>query len=167
MGSCGLKPLTTLDMTINKNTFTGEFSYSLDAKGRVNIPAKFRNVLTADNEQSFVITRGMDPCVWVYPVTIWQSIEDELRKLSSLSRINRSFVRSTVRYASSVQYDKQGRIAITPNLIEYAQLEKEALIVGMVNKLEIWNPKLLNSVDKESQKIDSSEFDELANQIIL
>ena len=144
-------------MTINKNTFTGEFSYSLDAKGRVNIPAKFRNVLTADNDQSFVITRGMDPCVWVYPVTIWQSIEDELRKLSSLSKINRSFVRSTVRYASSVQYDKQGRIAITPNLIKYAQLEKEALIVGMVNKLEIWNPKLLDSVDKESQKIDSSE----------
>ena len=104
-------------MTLNQNTFTGEFSYSLDAKGRVNIPAKFRNGLSTDNEQSFVITRGMDPCVWVYPVTIWQSIEDELRRLSSLSRINRSFVRSTVRYASTVQHDKQGRIAITPNLI--------------------------------------------------
>ena len=154
-------------MTINQNTFTGEFSYSLDIKGRVNIPAKFRNVLTSANEQSFVITRGMDPCVWVYPVTVWQSIESELRKLSSLSRINRSFVRSTVRYASSVQYDKQGRIAITPNLIEYAQLGKEALIIGMVNKIEIWNPKSLDSVDQESHKIDSSEFDELANQIIL
>ena len=109
----------------------------------------------------------MDPCVWVYPVTVWQSIESELRKLSSLSRINRSFVRSTVRYASSVQYDKQGRIAITPNLIEYAQLGKEALIIGMVNKIEIWNPKSLDSVDQESHKIDSSKFDELANQIIL
>jgi MraZ protein len=72
-----------------------------------------------------------------------------------------------VRYASSVQYDKQGRIAISPNLIEYAQLEKEVLILGMVNKIEIWNPKLLDSVDKNSQEIDSSQFDELANQIIL
>jgi MraZ protein len=154
-------------MTINQNTFTGEYSYSLDTKGRVNIPAKFRSVLSAENEQSFVITRGMDPCVWVYPIIVWQSIEDELRKLSSLSQVNRSFVRSTVRYASSVQYDKQGRIAISPNLIEYAQLEKEVLILGMVNKIEIWNPKLLDSVDKNSQKIDSSQFDELANQIIL
>jgi len=109
----------------------------------------------------------MDPCVWVYPIIVWQSIEDELRKLSSLSQVNRSFVRSTVRYASSVQYDKQGRIAISPNLIEYAQLEKEVLILGMVNKIEIWNPKLLDSVDKNSQEIDSSQFDELANQIIL
>ena len=154
-------------MTLNQNTFTGEFSYSLDTKGRVNIPAKFRNGLSADNEQSFVITRGMDPCVWVYPVTIWQSIEDELRKLSSLSRINRSFVRSTVRYASTVQHDKQGRIAITPNLIEYAELSKDALIIGMVNKIEIWNPTLLDATDKASLEIESSEFDELANQIIL
>ena len=154
-------------MTLNQNTFTGEFSYSLDAKGRVNIPAKFRNGLSTDNEQSFVITRGMDPCVWVYPVTIWQSIEDELRKLSSLSRINRSFVRGTVRYASTVQHDKQGRIAITPNLIEYAELSKDVLIIGMVNKIEIWNPTLLDATDKASLEIESSEFDELANQIIL
>jgi len=154
-------------MTINQNTFTGEYSYALDAKGRVNIPAKFRNVLTADNDQTFVITRGMDPCVWVYPIIVWQSIEDELRKLSSLSQVNRSFVRSTVRYASSVQYDKQGRIAVSSNLIQYADLEKEVLILGMVNKIEIWNPDILDSVDKQSQEIDSSQFDELANQIIL
>ena len=154
-------------MTLNQNTFTGEYSYALDAKGRVNIPAKFRNVLTADNGQSFVITRGMDPCVWVYPIIVWQSIEDELRKLSSLSQVNRSFVRSTVRYASSVQYDKQGRIALSSNLIQYGDLEKEVLILGMVNKIEIWNPDILDSVDKQSQEIDSSQFDELANQIIL
>lgn len=154
-------------MTLNQNTFTGEYSYALDAKGRVNMPAKFRNVLTADNDQSFVITRGMDPCVWVYPIIVWQSIEDELRKLSSLSQVNRSFVRSTVRYASSVQYDKQGRIAVSSNLIQYADLRKEVLILGMVNKIEIWNPDILDSVDKQSQKIDSSQFDELANQIIL
>ena len=154
-------------MTLNQNTFTGEYSYALDAKGRVNIPAKFRNVLTANNDQSFVITRGMDPCVWVYPIIVWQSIEDELRKLSSLSQVNRSFVRSTVRYASSVQYDKQGRIAVSSNLIQYGDSGKEVLSLGMVNKIEICNHDILDSVDKQSQKIDSSQFDELANQIIL
>ena len=154
-------------MTLNKNTFTGEFSYSLDSKGRLNIPAKFRNVLSKENRSSFVITKGMDPCIWVYPVGIWQNIEDELKKLSSLSRVNRSFVRSTVRYTSTVNYDKQGRIAITQNLIDYANLKKEVLIIGMVNKIEIWNPKLLSNAEKEFHQIKSSEFDELANQIIL
>jgi MraZ protein len=154
-------------MTINKNTFTGEFSYSLDSKGRLNIPARFRNVLSKENQRSFVITRGMDTCVWVYPLEIWLTIEDELRKLSSLSRINRSFVRSTVRYASSVQYDKQGRIPLSQNLINYAKLKKDALIIGMVNKIEIWNPKLLGTAEKDFNEIKSSEFDELANQIIL
>jgi len=76
-------------------------------------------------------------------------------------------VRGTVRYASTVQHDKQGRIAITPNLIEYAELSKDALIIGMVNKIEIWNPTLLDATDKASLEIESSEFDELANQIIL
>ena len=156
-----------LGMTINNNTFTGEHSYSLDLKGRINIPAKFRNVLSDDNEKSFVITKGMDYCIWVYPIIVWQNIESELKKLSSLSNINRSFVRNTVRYASKVKYDKQGRIAITPNLIKYANLTKETLIIGMVNKIEIWNPSLLAKADKESQKIDSSQFDELADKIIL
>jgi MraZ protein len=109
----------------------------------------------------------MDTCVWVYPLEIWLTIEDELRKLSSLSRINRSFVRSTVRYASSVQYDKQGRIPLSQNLINYAKLKKDALIIGMVNKIEIWNPKLLRTAEKDFNEIKSSEFDELAYQIIL
>ena len=154
-------------MTLNHNTFTGEFSYSLDTKGRLNIPAKFRNVLSKKNKNSFVITKGMDPCIWIYPVIVWQNIEDELKKLSSLSRVNRSFVRSTVRYTSAVKYDKQGRIAISQNLIDYAKLKKEVLIIGMVNKIEVWNPNLLSNAEKEFNEIKSSEFDELANQIIL
>ena len=154
-------------MTLNQNTFTGEFSYSLDNKGRLNIPAKFRNVLSKKNKNSFVITKGMDPCIWIYPVVVWQNIEDELKKLSSLSRVNRSFVRSTVRYTSAVKYDKQGRIAISQNLIDYAKLKKEVLIIGMVNKIEVWNPNLLLNAEKEFNEIKSSEFDELANQIIL
>ena len=154
-------------MTLNQNTFTGEFSYSLDSKGRLNIPSKFRNVVSKKNKNSFVITKGMDPCIWIYPVIVWQNIEDELKKLSSLSRVNRSFVRSTVRYTSAVKYDKQGRIAISQNLIDYAKLKKEVLIIGMVNKIEVWNPNLLLNAEKEFNEIKSSEFDELANQIIL
>ncbi|MFQ6612096.1 MAG: division/cell wall cluster transcriptional repressor MraZ [Fidelibacterota bacterium] len=154
-------------MTVNQNTFTGEFAYSIDAKGRVNIPAKFRQVLSADNEQTFVVTKGLDPCVWVYPAIIWKSIEDGLKHLSSISATNRAFIRNTVRYASAVQYDKQGRIPVTPFLIKHAQLDKEVVIIGMVNKIEIWNPATLNQFERQAQDIDPETYDDLANQIIL
>jgi MraZ protein len=154
-------------MTQKKNTFTGEFLYSIDLKGRVNIPAKFRQVLSDDNEQTFVVTRGIDPCVWVYPITVWQSIEDELKKLSSLSAVNRTFVRQTARHATITTYDKQGRIQIPTTLIQYAGLEKEVLIIGMINKIEIWNPDRLRVVDEQNLGIDPSAYDELANKIII
>jgi len=154
-------------MTLTNNTFTGEYAYSLDSKGRVNIPAKFRQVLSEDNENTFVIARGMDPCIWVYPLAQWKEIETNLRSLSSLSKIHRTFVRNTARYASPSTYDKQGRITLTPSLIEYAGLEKDALIIGMVNKMEIWNPVQMDKTDKETIKIDPAAYDELAEKIIL
>ena len=154
-------------MTTNLNTFTGEFSYTVDAKGRVNIPSKFRKVLSVDNEDTFVITRGMDPCVWVYPIVVWQNIENDLKNLSSLSAINRTFVRNTVRYATPLTYDGQGRIQLTNTLINYAELGKKTLIIGMVNKIEIWNPDRLKEIDKKNMKIDSTAYDDLAEKIII
>ena len=154
-------------MTLTNNTFTGEYAYSLDSKGRVNIPAKFRQVLSEDNENTFVIARGMDPCIWVYPLAQWKEIETNLRSLSSLSKIHRTFVRNTARYASPSTYDKQGRITLTPSLIEYAGLEKDALIIGVVSKMEIWNPVQMDKTDKETIKIDPAAYDELAEKIIV
>ena len=154
-------------MTLTKNTFIGEYSYSLDTKGRVNVPAKFRQSLSKDNESTFVITRGMDCCIYVYPLSQWKKIEDSLREISSLSKIHRTFVRSTARYASSSTYDKQGRITLTPSLIEYAKIKKEVLIIGMVNKMEIWNPKQLEETEEQSIAINQTEYDELAEKIIL
>lgn len=154
-------------MTINQDTFTGEFSYTIDSKGRVNIPAKFRQCLAPENDHTFVITRGMDPCIWVYPFSAWQVIEDDLKDLSAISSINRSFIRSTARYATTVVFDKQGRIILSSKLMDYAKLKKDALIIGMVNKIEIWDPKMLAKVDKQNLEMDSSEYDELADRIIL
>lgn len=154
-------------MTINQDTFTGEYAYTIDSKGRVNIPAKFRQSLAPENNSAFVITRGMDPCIWVYPLVAWQLIEDELKNLSAISSVNRSFIRSTVRYASSVTYDKQGRIILSSNLLDYAKIKKEVLIIGMVNKIEIWNPSLLEKIDKQNLELDTSKYDELANRITL
>ena len=154
-------------MTLTNNTFIGEYAYSLDSKGRVNVPAKFRQSLSEDNENTFVITRGVDPCIWVYPLSHWKEIESNLRNLSSISKIHRTFVRNTARYASPSTYDKQGRITLTPSLIEYADLDKDALIIGMINKMEIWNPDRLDETDLENMEIDPAAYDDLADKIIL
>ena len=155
------------DMTLTDNTFIGEYAYSLDSKGRVNIPAKFRQSLSADSQNTFVITRGLDPCIWVYPLEQWKEIENNLRNLSSVKNIHRTFVRDTARYASPSTYDKQGRITLTPSLTEYAVLEKDVLIIGMINKIEIWNPNTLKMVDQQNLEIEPDAYDDLADKIIL
>ena len=155
------------DMTLTDNTFIGEYTYSLDSKGRVNIPAKFRQSLSTDSQNTFVITRGLDPCIWVYPLEQWKEIETNLRNLSSVKNIHRTFVRDTARYASPSTYDKQGRVTLTPSLIEYASLEKDVLIIGMINKIEIWNPNTLKIVDQQNLEIEPDAYDDLADKIIL
>ena len=155
------------NMTITKNTFIGEYHYSLDSKGRVNIPAKFRQSLSKDNKNTFIATRGQDPCIWVYPLTEWKKIELGLRNLSSVSGIHRTFVRQIARSATPSTCDKQGRIMINPSLISYSGIKKEALIIGMINKIEIWNFDILKKVDKENLNNDKNEFDMLSDKIVL
>jgi len=154
-------------MTITKNTFIGEYNYSLDSKGRVNIPAKFRQSLSKDNKNTFIATRGQDPCIWIYPLAEWKKIELELRNLSSVSGIHRTFVRQIARSATPSTCDKQGRIMINPSLISYASIDKEALIIGMINKIEIWNVDILDKVDKENLNNEKNEFDMLVDKIVL
>ena len=154
-------------MTLTSNTFIGEYKYSLDSKGRINIPAKFRQSLSEDNEGTFIATRGQDPCIWIYPIKEWKKIEDELRKLSSISGIHRTFIRQIARSATPSTCDKQGRIMISPSLLSYASLNKETLILGMINKIEIWNPKILDKVDKNNINADPNEFNSLAEKIVI
>ena len=146
-------------------SFTGEYSNSLDQKNRLNIPAKFRKVLDPVNDRTFVLTRGFDPCLTLYPLEDWSQVEDQLRKLSSIKGRHRSFVRSITRYATSVQYDSQGRIQIPDALLTYSNISKEASVIGMINKIEIWDPLILSSQDASEAEVDKTDFDDLANEI--
>lgn len=154
-------------MTLSKNTFIGEFSYTIDTKGRLNIPSKFRQSLSKDNKNTFVIARGLDQCIWVYPLIEWKQIEKNLRDLSSLSITHRRFIRNTARYATPSTYDKQGRVMLNSSLIEFAGLDKDVLIIGMINKMEIWNPNILEEMEKKQSKIEPETYEELSNKIIL
>ena len=97
----------------------------------------------------------------------WKKIEDELRKLSSVSGIHRTFVRQIARSATPSTCDKQGRIMISPSLISYSSLSREVLIIGMINKIEIWNPDILEKVDKNNINNDPNEFNALSDKIVL
>ena len=148
-----------------KNTlyqsFTGEYNNSLDGKNRLNIPAKFRKALDPVNDKTFVITRGFDACIVLYPLYQWNKVEKELASLSSIRNMNRKFVRSIVRFASYVQYDKQGRVVVPENLKKFASIDRDVIIIGMINKIEIWNPSTIDDEDN----IANDSFDELANDI--
>ena len=146
-------------------SFTGEYYNSLDQKNRLNIPAKFRKVLDPVNDRTFVLTRGFDQCLVLYPLEDWSQVEAQLRKLSSIRGKHRNFVRSVTRYATAVQYDGQGRIQIPDTLLGYSGIEKEAAVIGMINKIELWDPSTLSKQDAREDDIADKDFDDLANEI--
>ena len=146
-------------------SFTGEYYNSLDQKNRLNIPAKFRKVLDPVNDRTFVLTRGFDQCLVLYPLEDWSQVEAQLSKLSSIRGKHRSFVRSVTRYAISVQYDSQGRIQIPDTLLSYSSIKKEATVIGMIKKIELWDPSILSQQDIREDDIADKDFDDLANEI--
>lgn len=115
--------------------FMGEYHHSLDEKGRIIIPSKFREELG----DSFVLTRGLENCLFVYAMEEWNKIVDNLKKLPFTKKDARNFTRFFLSGATIVELDKQGRINITSPLVSYANLEKECVIVGVNDRIEIWS----------------------------
>ena len=145
-------------------TFTGQFSFNIDSKNRINIPAPLRKQFSNKDKKTFVVTRGIDSCAWIYPITEWKKIQNELQQLSSLSKTNRIFLRNHLRHANILKYDSQGRFVLPQSLIEYASIKKDITIIGVLNKIEIWNTKLLNEIDK-SDNINDQSYDQLSERV--
>ena len=110
------------------------------------------------------MTRGIDSCAWIYPITEWKKIQSELQQLSSLSKTNRIFLRNHLRHANILKYDIQGRFVLPQSLIEYASIKKDITIIGVLNKIEIWNTKLLNEIDK-SDNVNDQSYDQLSERV--
>ena len=115
--------------------FLGEYQHSLDAKGRIILPSKFRALLA----DGYVLTRGIDKCLAVYPTNEWESVSTRLRETSQSNRGARDFLR--IWYASAVEEepDKQGRISVPEHLRDYAGLEREVTVTGRGEFAEIWS----------------------------
>ena len=113
----------------------GEYSHTLDLKGRVIIPAKFRE----DLGNSFIVTKGLDNSLFVYSKEEWQKFEEKLKALPMTNVATRNFVRFFFSGATECELDKQGRINLPQNLIEYASLNKDICIIGVSTRVEIWD----------------------------
>ncbi|MCF0132171.1 MAG: division/cell wall cluster transcriptional repressor MraZ [Pseudobutyrivibrio sp.] len=115
--------------------FMGEYSHNIDAKNRLIMPAKFREQLG----DKFIATKGLDGCLFVYPVSEWETIEAKFREIPLTTKDARKFLRFFFAGAAECEIDKQGRVLIPPTLKEYAHLEKEVVSVGVLNRVEIWS----------------------------
>ena len=115
--------------------FMGEYNHSIDAKGRVIVPSKFRELLG----EHFIVTKGLDGCLWVYSDDEWEKFSDKLRSLPVANSDARKFSRFFLAGATDVETDKQGRILLPTNLREYGGLEKDISMVGVGNRVEIWD----------------------------
>jgi len=123
------------------SSFKGSYEYSVDAKGRVNIPAKLRKYVSPEANETFVITRGYERCLYLYPLDEWGTLEQSIRQLSSSNAQHRLFTRTLLQYATECQLDAQSRISVPKELLQFAGLEDQVLILGVLEHIEIWNPK--------------------------
>ncbi|WP_442899629.1 division/cell wall cluster transcriptional repressor MraZ [Eubacterium sp.] len=128
----------------------GEYSYAVDNKGRVIIPPKFRDFL----EESFIITKGLDGCLFVFPKNEWQLFEKKLMELPLADRDARMFTRFFFAGAAECTLDKQGRVMLPAVLRQFADLQKTAVVVGVTNRIEIWDEAKWQSCTD----IDATDF---------
>lgn len=135
--------------------FMGEYNHTLDAKGRLIVPSKFREQLGDE----FVVTKGLDGCLFVYPLSEWSKIEEKFRDIPLTTKDARKFARFFFAGAASCELDKQGR-ALIPNVLrEYASIGKEVVSVGVLNRVEIWDK------DKWQENNSYDDMDEIAEHM--
>lgn len=137
--------------------FIGEFNHTVDVKGRINIPAKFREQLN----ETFFITKGLDECLFVFPEDEWRMFEDKLKGLPLTNKSARAFVRLFFAGATECSFDKQGRIIVPGNLREYAHLEKDVKVIGVGTRVEVWSNQTWESYSNP----ENISYDEIAEQM--
>lgn len=138
--------------------FMGEYRHNVDTKGRLIIPAKFREGLG----DTFVLTRGLDRCLFGYPMNEWRLIEEKIKALPVTKKDARAFARFFFSGATECEIDKQGRINIPRSLLEYGKIEKETVIVGVSNRIEIWSETIWDEYFAASEE----SFNEIAENLI-
>lgn len=139
--------------------FIGEYQHSLDEKGRVIVPSKYRDQLG----ESFVLTKGLDGCLFIYTLPEWSTFEQKLKNLPLTNTNARKFVRFFLSGAVECVTDKQGRILIPSSLRVYSDIEKDIVFIGMSNRIEVWSLDKWNAYNNEDIDVEllASQMEEL------
>lgn len=141
-----------------KAMFMGEYQHSIDAKGRLAVPAKFREALG----EKFIATKGLDNCLFVYPMEEWKVMEQKLKALPFTKADARAFVRFFFSGAIECELDKQGRILLPANLRDYGQLDKDVVVIGVSTRVEIWSKDNWSKYSTEA----GEAYEEIAEKIV-
>ncbi|MGY4689725.1 division/cell wall cluster transcriptional repressor MraZ [Salibacterium sp. K-3] len=138
--------------------FMGEHHHNVDDKGRMIIPSRFREGLG----ETFVITRGMDECLFIYPMEEWERLESRLKSLPFTKKDARAFTRFFFSGAAECELDKQGRVSIPSTLRRYAEIHKECVVIGVSTRVEIWSRDKWEDYFEESRE----SFSDIAENIV-
>ena len=138
--------------------FMGEYQHSLDDKARLTIPAKFREELGP----AFIVTRGLDRCLFVYPQKDWVTLEAKMRAMPLTRPDARQFIRFFFSGAAECELDKQGRIVVPGNLREYASINKDCVVIGVGGRVEIWDQGIWKSYTENVE----NQFSDLAASLV-
>lgn len=142
--------------------FYGEFEHSIDRKGRLILPAKFREVAKNQFVEKFFVTRGLDKCLFMFSEEEWRSQENKFKTMSFTKQQSRTFNRLLFSGAQEVAFDKQGRILLPQYLKDFADIKKDVMIVGVSNRIEIWAIDLWNDFYANSRQ----SFEEIAEKLM-
>jgi len=157
VGDCGRLILVSGGLGV-VSMLMGEFRHNIDAKGRLIVPSKLREELG----EQFVLTRGLDGCLFGYPISEWNELESKLNDMPLAKKDARTFVRFFYSAATECELDKQGRINIPNTLRNYATITKECVIVGVSNRIEIWDEAKWQEFSEAAEE----NFDEIAENMI-
>ena len=135
----------------------GEYNHIIDAKGRLIIPLKFREQLG----EECIVTRGLDGCLFIFESGEWEAYEEKLRKLPMTNKNARSFVRFLSGGATPCEFDKQGRILLPATLRKFAGIEKDVILAGLPNRIEVWSEQKWN----ENNNYEEIDMDEIAGHL--
>jgi MraZ protein len=142
--------------------FSSEYECRLDAKGRIVLPAKIKAQLPEASGNNIVVTRGFEPCLVVYPQVEWKKVFSKVSGLNEFNEDYRNFQRNFLRGNTEVDLDSNGRFLIPKSMLKHAQIEKEVIVVGMGNRVELWNPSIYEKYLINDQK----EFSKLAEKFL-
>ena len=124
------------------SSFKGSDTYIVDAKGRVSIPSKMRKNIEPAANLTFVLTRGLEKCLYAYPLDEWKKLEETIRQMPQSNEKDRFFVRMLMQWSEEVALDTQFRLLLPKTLMEFANIEKEVFFIGVLDHIELWNPGL-------------------------